>query len=74
MEAKSPIQATGSFGNTYTLTFNKSDGGNADTHEFTVYNGNGIVGLEAVAAETSSDDSGSSKYYLQYKDTDDDTT
>ena len=74
MAAPSPVQTTGSAGNTYTLKFNKSDGGTADTHTFTVYNGNGIVGLQAVAAETSSDDSGSSSYYLQYTDTDNSTT
>ena len=74
MTAPSPVQTTGSTGNTYTLKFNKSDGGTADTHTFTVYNGNGIVGLQAVAAETSSADSGSSSYYLQYKDTDNNAT
>lgn len=69
MAPKSTVQTTGSAKNTYTLTFNKSDG-DPDIHEFDVYNGNGLVELQAVAAKTSSDDSGSSSYYLQYKDTD----
>lgn len=67
----SPVQTTGSTGNTYNLKVHKSEGGATDTLSFTVYNGNGIVGLRAVENGTSSSaDSGSSKYYLEYKDTD----
>ena len=65
-----PVQTTGSIGNTYTLKFHKSAGGNTDEHQFTVYNGNGIAALRAVADDTSDADSGTSKYHLEYKDTD----
>ena len=73
MAPKSTVQTTGSAKNTYTLAFNKSDG-DPDTHEFSVYNGNGLVGLKMVPTGTSSADSGSSSYYLEYKDTDNSTT
>lgn len=67
-----PVLTTGSTGNTYTLKFHNSEGGITDELSFTVYNGNGIVGLQAVAEDTSDKDSGTSTYHLQYQDTDTD--
>lgn len=40
-----------------------------NTLPFTVYNGNGITAMRAVAVGTSDKDSGTSSYKIQYKHT-----
>lgn len=71
MELQGPtaVNQAGSVGNTYNLKVNKSEGGDTDTLPFTVYNGNGITAMQAVAVDTSDQDSGTSSYKMQYKHT-----
>ena len=69
LQGPTSVNQAGSAGNTYNLKVNKSAGGTMDTLPFTVYNGNGITAMQAVAVDTSDKDSGASSYKIQYKHT-----
>ena len=74
LQGPASVNQAGSAGNTYNLKVNKSAGGTTNTLPFTVYNGNGITAMQAVAVSKSDKDSGTSSYKIQYKHTADNST